>query len=129
VDLVQTPDWRLAVVFNRHPFHELGCDSDWGRISHLVDRRTPFVALAVLWSFSACVASVHHRGELGKEENKTELSAKHQTASGRIATVNRVLSVLSDPGTQVSGLRVYQELTRLERDQQCGNTLGLPFLV
>jgi len=26
VDLVQTPDWRLAVVFNRHPFHELGCD-------------------------------------------------------------------------------------------------------
>jgi len=30
VDRVQTPNWQLAVVFNLHPFHELGCDSDWG---------------------------------------------------------------------------------------------------
>jgi hypothetical protein len=30
VEVVQTPDWRLAVVFNRHSFHELGCNSDWG---------------------------------------------------------------------------------------------------
>jgi len=102
VDLVQTPDWRLAVVFDCHPFHELGCDSDWGRISHLVDRRTPFVALAILWSFSARVASVHHSGELGKEESETELSAKQQKASGRIATMNRVLSLLADIGTHFS---------------------------
>jgi len=58
----------------------LGCNSDWGRISHLVDRRTPFVALAILWNFSARVASVHHSRELGKEESKTELSAKQQKA-------------------------------------------------
>lgn len=98
VDLAQTPDWLLAVVFNRHPFHELGRDSDWGRISHLVDRRTPFVALAILWNFSGRVASVHHSRELGKEENETELSAK-QKASGRIATMNRVPSLLADTGT------------------------------
>jgi hypothetical protein len=88
VDLVQTPDWRLAVAFNRHPFHELGCDSDWGRIFHLVDRRTPFVALAILWSFSVLVASVYHSRELGKKESETELSANQQKASGRIATLN-----------------------------------------
>jgi hypothetical protein len=101
VDLVQTPDWRLAVVFNRHPFHELGCDSDWGRISHLVDRRTPFVALAILWNFSARGASVHHSRELGKKESETELSAKQQKASGRIAPMNRVLSLLADTGIHV----------------------------
>jgi hypothetical protein len=76
VDLVQATDWRLAVVFSRHQFHELGCDSDWGRISHLVDRRTPFVALANLWNFSTFIVSVHDSRELGKEESKTELSAK-----------------------------------------------------
>ena len=103
VDLVQTPDWRLAVVFNSHPFHELGCDSDWGRISHLVDRRTPFVALAILWSFSARGASVHHSRELGKKESETELSAKQQKASGRIAPMNRVLSLLADTGTSDYG--------------------------
>jgi hypothetical protein len=91
VDLVQRTDWRLAVVFNRYPFHELGCDSDWGRISHLVDRRTPSVTLAIPWSFSGRVAAVHYPGELGKEEGQTELSAKQQKASGRIATMNRVL--------------------------------------
>jgi hypothetical protein len=88
VDLVQTPDWRLALVFNRHPFHELGCSSDWGRISHLVDRRTPFAALAIPWGLSAGVASVHHPRELGKEKSETELSAKQQKAIGRIATLN-----------------------------------------
>jgi hypothetical protein len=96
VELVQTPDWRLALVFNRHPFHELGCDSDWGRFSHLVDRRTPFVALAIPWNFSACIASVHHSRELGKKESETELFARQQKASGRIATVNAVLSLLID---------------------------------
>ena len=25
VDLELTPDWHLAMVFNRHSFHELGC--------------------------------------------------------------------------------------------------------
>jgi len=105
VDLVQKPDWRLAVVFDRHPFHELGGDSDWGRISHLVDRRTPFVALAILWSFSDLVASVHHSRELGQEESETELPAKQQKASGRIATMNRVLSLLADTGTHFSDKR------------------------
>lgn len=102
VDLVQTPDWRLAVVFDRHPFHQLGCDSDWGRISHLVDRRTQYVALATLWNFSARVASVHHSRELGKKESETELSANQQKASSRIATVNGVLSLLADTGTHLS---------------------------
>jgi hypothetical protein len=60
-----------------------------GRISHLVDRRTPFVTLAILGSFSARVASVHHSRELGKEESETELSAKQQKESGRIAKMNR----------------------------------------
>jgi hypothetical protein len=96
VDLVQTPDWRLALVLNRHPFHELGCDSDWGRFSHLVDRRTPFVALAIPWNFSIRVASVHHSRELGKKESETELSARQQKASGSIATMNGVLSLLTD---------------------------------
>jgi hypothetical protein len=91
----QTGGW---LVFNRHPFHELDCNSDWGRISHLVDRRTAFVALATLWSVSPRIASVHPSRELGKEESKTELSAKQQEASGRIATMNRVLSLLADRG-------------------------------
>ena len=107
VDLVQTPDWPLAVVFDRHPFHESGCDSDGGRISHLVDRRTPFVALAILRSFSTRGGSVHHSRELGKEENETELSAKQQKGSGRIATMNRVLSLLAYTGTHFSDNRVY----------------------
>jgi hypothetical protein len=92
----------LAVVFNRHPFHELGCNSDWGRISHLVDRRTPFVALAIVWSSSACFASVHRSRELGKEESETELSAKQQEATGRIAPM-RVLSLLANTGTHFTG--------------------------
>ena len=92
------------MVFNRHPFHELGCNSDWGRISHLVDRRTPFVALAIHWHFSARVASVHYSRELGKEESETELSAKQQKASGRIATMNRALSLLADLTCPVSAL-------------------------
>jgi hypothetical protein len=54
--LVFNASWRhssrddvghLALVFDRHPCHQLGCDSVWGRIPHLVDCRTPFVALAV----------------------------------------------------------------------------------
>jgi len=80
VGLIQTPNGHLALVFNRHPCHQLGCDSVWGRFPHLVDCRTPFVALAILWNFSARVASVHHSRELGKEESKTELSAKQQKA-------------------------------------------------
>jgi len=80
----------LAVVFNRHPFHELGCDSDWGRISHLVDWQTPFVALAIPWSLSGRVAAIHHSGELGEEESQNELSAKQQKASARITPMNRV---------------------------------------
>lgn len=99
------------MVFDRHPFHELGCDSDWGRISHLVDRRRPFVALAILWSFSDRVASVHHSRELGKEESETELPAKQQKAYGRIAAMNRVLSLLADTGTHFSDNRVNQDFS------------------
>jgi len=86
VDRVQTPNWQLAVVFNLHPFHELGCDSDWGSISHLVERQTPLVALAIPWSFSDRVAAVYRSRELGKEESETELSAK-QEASGFTAGI------------------------------------------
>jgi hypothetical protein len=98
VDLIQKTVWRLAVAFNRHPFHELACDSDWGRISHLVDRG--IVAWAIHWSFSDRVASVRHSRELGKEESKTELPAKQQKVSGRIAMMKRILSLLGDPGTE-----------------------------
>jgi hypothetical protein len=31
VGFIQTPNGRLAVAFNRHPCHQLGCDSVWGR--------------------------------------------------------------------------------------------------
>src|SRR5690348_12182259 len=96
VDCIQTADWRLAVVFNRHPFHELGCASDWWRISHLVGRRTPLVALANLRNSSGRAASVHPCRELGEEESQTELSAKQQKASGRIATMNGVRSLIAD---------------------------------
>lgn len=84
----QTGGWPW--FSNRHPFHELGCDSDWGRISHLVDRRTPFVALAILWNFSARAASVHHSRELGKKESEIELSAKQQKAKLTLLIILRL---------------------------------------
>jgi hypothetical protein len=85
----------LALVFNCHPFHALGCDFVWGRLSHLVDRQTPIVALAIPWDSFAGVASVYHSGELGKKEGETELSTKQQKASDRIAMINSVLSLLA----------------------------------
>jgi hypothetical protein len=110
VEVVQTPDWRLAVVFNRHPFHELGCNSDWGRIPHLVDRRTPFAALAIPWDPSARVASIHCSRELGKEENQTDLSAETTESVCIVATMNRVLSLLRDGSATFPGNGVYQDL-------------------
>lgn len=93
----QTGDWPwLSIVVH---FMNWVVILIWGRISHLVDRRTPFVALAIRRSSSARVASVRHSRKLGKEESQTELSAKQQKASGRIATMNRVLSLLPDTGT------------------------------
>jgi hypothetical protein len=78
------------MVFDRHPFYELGRDSDWGRIFHLVGRRTPFVALAIHWSFFDRVASVRHSRELGQEESKTELHAKQEKVSDSDATMNKL---------------------------------------
>lgn len=80
VELLQAPHWRLALAFSRRPFHELGCDCDWRGIYCLVDRRTPSVTLAILGSSSTGVASLCLPRKLGKEESKTELSAKQETS-------------------------------------------------
>src|SRR5258708_19237626 len=76
VGLIQTPNGRLALVFNRHPCHQLGCDSVWGRFPHLVDCRTPFVALAVPRRFFVDWFTVRGCRELGKEKSETKSSAK-----------------------------------------------------
>jgi hypothetical protein len=76
VGLIQTPNGNLALVFNRHPYHQLGCDSVWGRFPHLVDRRTPFVALAVPRHFFVDWFTVRGCRELGKEKSETKSSAK-----------------------------------------------------
>lgn len=85
---------------------------------HLVDRRTPYVALAILGSFSARVASVYHSRELGKAESETELSAKQQKASSRIATMNRVLSLLAYTGTRSPNKYVNLDLTEARKAKQ-----------
>ena len=66
-------------------------------------RRTPFVALEILWSFSAGVASVHHYRELGRENRETKSPAKRK-ASGKTAKMSL------DTITHLSGFRVNQEL-------------------
>jgi hypothetical protein len=76
VDFIQTANWNLALVFNRHPFHELGRGFVWGRVSHLVDRGTPFVALAVPRHFFVDRIAVRGCRELGKEKSETKSSAK-----------------------------------------------------
>jgi len=76
-----------------------------------VDRRTPLVALAILWNSSRRVASVHPCRELGEEESQTELSAKQQKASGRITTMNSMPSLIADTGTRFSDNCVNQALT------------------
>jgi len=77
----------LALVFNRHPFPELGGAFVWGRFSHLVGGRTPFVALAVPRYFCPSVVAVRHPRKLGRECRETESFAKHK-ASGKTAKVN-----------------------------------------
>ena len=60
-----------------------------------MDRRTPLAALAIHWSSSARLASIHISRELGKEESQNELSAKQQKAYGPIATLSGLLSLLA----------------------------------
>src|SRR5882724_8710479 len=76
VGLIQTTNGHLAVVFNRHPCHPLGCDSVWWRFPHLVDRRTSFLALADPRHFFVDWFTVHGCRELGKEKSETKSSAK-----------------------------------------------------
>src|SRR2546423_678169 len=81
VGFIQTPNGRLALVFNRRSCHQLGCDSVWGRVPHLVDGRTPFVAMAVPGHFFLDWFTVRVCRELGKEKSETKSSAKQKTSS------------------------------------------------
>ena len=76
VGLIQTSNGNLALVFNRRPCHQLGCDSRWRGFPHLVDWRTPFVALAVPRHFFVDWFTVRGCRELGKEKSETKSSAK-----------------------------------------------------
>jgi hypothetical protein len=67
---------HLALVFNRHPRHQLGCDPVWGRFPHLVDCRAPFVGVAVPRHFFVDWFTVRRCRELGKEKSETKSSAK-----------------------------------------------------
>jgi len=84
----------LALVFNRHSFHELGCGFVLRRFSHLVGRRTPFVEVAILGHLLARIVTVRHPRELGKEKSETKQSTKWK-AFGKTAEVNNKLSVLT----------------------------------
>jgi hypothetical protein len=88
VGLIQTANWHLALAFNRHPFHELGSAFVWGRVSHLVGRRTRIIAMADSRYFFAGVVTVCHSRELGKEKPETKSSAKGK-ASGKTAEVSK----------------------------------------
>jgi hypothetical protein len=81
----------LALVFNRHSFHQLGCGFVLRRLSHLVDRRTPFVEVAILRHLLARIVTVRHSRELGKEKSETKQSPKWK-ASGKTAQVNKTIS-------------------------------------
>jgi hypothetical protein len=76
VGFIQTQNGLLAVVFNRHPCHQLGCDSVWGRFPNLVDCRTPFVALAVPRHFFVDWFTLRGCRALGKEKSEIKSSAK-----------------------------------------------------
>jgi len=76
VGLIQTSNGHLALVVNRHPCRQLGCDSIRGRIPHLVDRRIPFVAVAVPRHFSVDWSAVLGYRKLGKETSEIKSFAK-----------------------------------------------------
>lgn len=69
------------MVFNRDPLHELGCGFRCGSLSNLVDRRTPFIALAILRGSYARIVALHHPRELGKENGEIELFTKQKASS------------------------------------------------
>ena len=66
-----------------------------------MDRRTPFVALAVSWSTLAGVASIHRSRELGKEESQTDLSEETTESVCIVATMNRMRSLLTDASATI----------------------------
>ncbi len=77
----------MALVFNRRPFHELGCDFVWWKLSHLVVCRTPFVAVAILRHLLARIVTVWHSRELGEKKGETKQFTKFK-ASDKTAKVN-----------------------------------------
>jgi len=66
-----------------------------------VDRRTPFVALAIPWNSSARITSIHCSRELGKEESQTDLSAETTESVCIVATMNRMRSLLTDASATI----------------------------
>ena len=88
----------MALVFNRHSFHALGCGFVWDRFSLLVDRRTPFVVVAILMHLFAGFVALHHSRELGKEKSETKSSTKWK-ASGKTAKVSNRLPRPLIPGS------------------------------
>ena len=79
---------QLALAFNRHPFHALGSALAWGRVSHLVGRRTRIIAMADFGYFFAGVVTVCHSRELCKENREAKSSSKRK-ASGKTAKVSK----------------------------------------
>jgi len=92
VVLIQTPNWHLALVFNRHSFHELGCSFVLRRFSPLVGHRTPLAEMAILRHLLARIVTVLNSRELGREKSETKQSTKWK-AYGKTAKVNNKLSV------------------------------------
>jgi hypothetical protein len=68
VGRIETPNGHLALVFNHSPFHEWGCDFVRGGVSHLVERRTPFVALGILGHFFAGIVTRTPFSRIGQRE-------------------------------------------------------------
>src|SRR3989442_1484216 len=92
VGFIQTPNGRLAVVFNRHPCHQLGCDSVWGKFPNLVDCRTFFVARAVHSFFFVDCFALGVCREVEKEKKKINLSEKKKTSKKKFCRETAVRS-------------------------------------
>jgi hypothetical protein len=112
VDQIQTPDWYVAMVFDRYSFRELGCCLVWWRAAYLVGRRTSLVAVAVSGYFCAGKLAVLLSRKTGKASGETE-SFEKQKAPSENAQVNNTLRFASWCDAHFSGNGVYQEL-RLE---------------
>jgi hypothetical protein len=106
----------LALVFNRNPFYELGCDFVWWSFSHLVVWRTPFVAVAIVWHFCAGGVAVLDSCGLGKEKSKAKSFAKWKLF-GKTAKLSDRLRLPVDTCFDFSDLLVYQEFTKCIRDR------------